>query len=85
MYFFDTMTSYTFLCVNDSIFVEYTSPSILMLCVFFANTTGTPKCCATTQAIPIPEASIVKILLIGLSANRRLNSFPISLNKSISI
>ena len=53
--------------------------------MFVANTTGTWKCCATTQAMPIPDASIVRILLIGFSANRRLNSAPIASKSSTSI
>jgi len=34
-----------------------------------ANTTGTPKCLATIQAIPIPDASIVRILLTSIPSN----------------
>ena len=37
----ETITSYTLLCVKDSILVEYTSPSIFTDWDFFANTTGT--------------------------------------------
>ena len=54
----------------------YISPSMLILLVFLANTTGASKYFATIQAIPMPDASIVKILLIGLSLKRRLNSSP---------
>ena len=60
------------------------SPSRLMDCAFFANTTGTPKCRATTQAMPMPDASIVRIFVTGASANRRLNSAPMASNSSMS-
>ena len=45
----------------------YTSPAIFFVFVFLANTTGTSKYSATLQAIPIPDASIVRILLIALT------------------
>ena len=51
--------------------------NILGLCLL-ANTTGTSKYWATIHAIPIPEASMVRILVTSTSANLRLNSFPIS-------
>ena len=51
---------------------------------FFANTTGTPKCRATTHAMPMPDASMVRIFVTGASANSRLNSSPIASNKSMS-
>ena len=66
--FFATITSYVLLCVKDSIFAVYISPSRFTLWDFLANTTGTWKCCAVIQAIPIPDASIVRILVIGASA-----------------
>ena len=81
----DTIMSYTLPCVNDSTFVVYTSPAMFFVCVFFANTTGTSKISATTQAIPIPDASIVRILLISSPSKRFLNSLPISRNNFTSI
>ena len=57
----------------------------LILFVFFANTTGTPKCCATMHAIPIPDASMVRILFMFFPSKRFFHSLPISLNNSISI
>ena len=65
--FFETMISNTFFLVKDSTLEVNISPSKLMLAAFLANTTGTLKHSAATQAIPIPEASMVRILLIGLS------------------
>ena len=53
--------------------------------MFVANTTGTSKHSATIQAIPMPEASTVRILFIGLSAKRFLNSSPICLKSLTSI
>ena len=50
-------------------FVVYTSPAIFFVFVFLANTTGTSKYSATIQAIPIPDASIVRILLISSPSN----------------
>ena len=41
----------------------------------------TPKWCATTAAMPMPEASMVRILLMGLPANRRFHSW---LNRTTS-
>ena len=38
---------------------------------FCANTTGTLKISATTQAIPIPDASMVRIFVISSPAKRR--------------
>ena len=49
--------------------------------MFVANTTGTSKYSATIQAIQIPDASIVRILLISSPSKRRLNSLPISWNR----
>ena len=83
--FLERMTSYTFLCVKDSTLEVNISPSRFRLCAFFAKTTGTWKYWATRQAIPIPEASIVRIFVIGASANRRWNSFPSSLMNAMSI
>jgi hypothetical protein len=71
--------------VKDSTFEQYISPSRFRLCAFFAKTTGTSKYCAAMQAIPMPEASIVRIFVIGQSAKRLLNSLPISLMRVISI
>ena len=53
--------------------------------MFVANTTGTSKYWATIHAIPIPEASMVRILVIGQRSKRFLNSLPTSLIRSISI
>ena len=53
--------------------------------MFVANTTGTSNCSATIHAMPIPEASIVSILLIGQSAKSLFHSLPISLNRPTSI
>ena len=50
----------------------------------FAKPPGRLKYCATIQAIPMPEASIVRIFVIE-SANLRLNSLPISLMNGMSI
>ena len=83
--FLERITSYTFLWVKDSTLVVYISPSRFTLCAFLAKTTGTSKYCAAIQAIPIPDASIVRILVIGQSEKRRLNSLPISLMRVISI
>ena len=83
--FLETMTWFLHLCVKDSTSATYISPSILILLDFLANTTGTLKYFATTHAIPIPEASIVTILLISLPAKRFLNSSPICSNNEISI
>ena len=55
------------------------------LLAFLANTTGTPKCWAATQAMPMPEASMVRILLMGAPANRRFHSAPMALNRATSI
>ena len=74
-----TITLYVRLCVKLSIEVEYTSPSMFTLCAFFANTTGHPKYCAVTHAMPMPDASIVSILFMLLSGNSLRNSLPISL------
>ena len=38
-----------------------------------------------TTAMPMPDASMVKILLIFSPANRRRNSFPISSSRRMSI
>ena len=46
--------------------------------MFVANTTGTSNTSAATHAMPIPEASMVRIFVISSSANLLLNSFPIS-------
>ena len=46
--------------------------------MFVANTTGTSNTSAATHAMPIPEASMVRIFVISSSANLPLNSFPIS-------
>ena len=73
------------LWVKDWMRVEYMVPSKLMDWVFFANTTGTPKWCATTAAMPMPEASMVRILLMGLSVNSRFHSSAIWENSSMSI
>ena len=62
--FFETITSYTLPCVNDWILVLKLLSSRLILFDFFANTTGTSNSLATIAAIPIPLASIVRILLI---------------------
>lgn len=83
--FLDTITWFLFLCVKDSTSAVYISPSRLMLLDFFAKTTGTPNSIATTAAIPIQEASMVRILLIFLPSKRRYHSLPISLNSAISI
>ena len=49
--------------------VVYWSPSRLMDCAFLANTTGTlPKCWAATHAMPMPDASMVRILVMCLPA-----------------
>ena len=82
---FFTITSYVRLCVKLLICVEYTSPSMFMLWVFFANTTGQLKYCAVMHAIPMPEASMVSILFMLLSGNSLRNSLPISLISAISI
>ena len=71
--------------ILDQFIVVYTSPAMFFVCVFFANTTGTSKISATTQAIPIPDASIVRILLISSPSKRFLNSLPISRNNFTSI
>ena len=60
------------------------SPSRLMDWAFLANTTGTPKWRATTHAMPMPEASMVRIFVMGASANSRLNSTPMASNRSMS-
>ena len=82
---FFTITSYVRPWVKLFICVEYTSPSMFMLWVFFANTTGQLKYCAVMQAIPMPDASMVSILLILLSGKRLRNSLPISLMSAMSI
>ena len=83
--FFETITSYTLPCVNDWILVLKLLSSRLILFDFFANTTGTSNSLATIAAIPIPLASIVRILLIFLSANNLFHSFAISSKSFISI
>ena len=80
-----TMTSYRRLCVKDSIGADSIVPSRLIDWDFFANTTGTLKYCAAIAAMPMPDASIVRMRSTLTSANRRLNSLPISLNSSMSI
>ena len=52
---------------------------------FLANTTGTFKRKPTMIAGAIPEASMVKILLISLFANLRTNSIDIDCNSVGSI
>ena len=42
-----------------------------LVCVFLANTTGTLKYWAVMQAMPMPEASIVRILFTPASEKRR--------------
>ena len=79
------MMSYTRPWVKDSTLEVYTSPAMFLVWVFLAKITGQWKYWATTQAIPMPEASMVRILLISQPANRRLNSLPISANSSTSI
>ena len=72
--FLDRITSYTFLCVKDSTLEQYISPSRFRLWAFLAKMTGTSKYCAAIQAIPMPDASIVRILVIGQSAKRLLKA-----------
>ena len=57
----------------------------LMLMDFLANTTGTLSSLATMAAMPMPLASMVSTLLMGLPANRRFHSRAISRNSGISI
>ena len=52
---------------------------------FLANTTGTLNSLATMAAMPMPLASMVSTLLMGLPANRRFHSFAISRNSGMSI
>jgi hypothetical protein len=53
--------------------------------MFVANTTGTSNTSAATHAMPIPEASMVRIFVISSSANLLLNSSPICLKSLTSI
>ena len=56
-----------------------------MLMDFLANTTGTLNSLATTAAMPMPLASMVSTLLMGLPSNRCFHSFAISRNSGMSI
>ena len=84
-YFFDTTTWFFRLWVYDITSVANISLSILLPADFFAKTTGTPKYTAVRQAMPIPDASIVRILSTFRSPKSFLNSFPSSLIKGTSI
>ena len=83
--FLDTMISYTRPWVKDSTWAEYTSPAMFLVLFFLAKSTGTPNCWATTQAMPMPEASMVRIFVTWSSANSRAHSLPISAKSSTSI
>ena len=85
MNFLETMTSNVRPCVKLWMLVQYTVPSRLMLWLFFANTTGAPKISPTIAAMPMPEASMVRILLMGLSAKWRCHSRAISMKSLTSI
>ena len=60
-------------------------PSMFLVLLFLAKRTGTPKCWATMQAMPMPEASMVNILVTFSAPKSRKNSRPISLHRSTSI
>ena len=60
----------------------YTSPSMFLLLAFLANTTGTLKCRAAMQAMAMPDASMVRILLIPCPANRRWNYPPLASSRA---
>ena len=79
------MMLYTRPWVKDSTWEVYTSPAMFLVWFFLAKITGQWKNCAVIQAIPMPEASIVRILFTSQSANLRLNSLPISAKRSTSI
>ena len=49
----------------------YTSPAMFLVLFFLAKMTGTPKDWAVIQAMPMPEASMVRILLTPQSPKRR--------------
>ena len=84
-YFLDTMTCEMFLCVNDSTSTQYTEPSMLMLLAFLAKTAGTSKTLAATAAMPMPLASMVRILLMGAPVKSAFHCSAISLNSFASI
>ena len=84
-YFLDTMTGNSLRLVNEYTVVVYWSPSRLMDWAFLANTTGTsPKWRAAQQAMPMPDASMVRILVMVLPAKCRAHSCPIWSNRRTS-
>ena len=56
--------------VNDLTSEEYVSPVMFLDCDFFANKTSTPKYLAARQAMPMPDASTVRIS-VGLVSLKR--------------
>ena len=79
------MTSNTLPFVNDVIFVEYTSASMLLPEDFLANTARQPNSSAAIHARPMPDASMVRILLTPSPSNRRFHSRAIARNSPASI
>ena len=78
-YFLDTMTGNSRCLVNEYTVDTYWSPSRLIDCAFLANTTGTlPKWRAATQAMPMPEASMVRIFVIVRPAKCSAHALPMA-------
>ena len=78
-YLRETITGNSRCLVKEYTVVTYWSPSRLIDCAFLANTTGTlPKCLAATHAMPMPDASIVRILVIVRPAKCPAQAAPIA-------
>ena len=79
------MMSYTRPWVKDSTLVVYTSPAMFLGLTLLGEDHGTVEILRGHAGNADAEASMVRILFTSRSANRRLNSFPISANSSTSI